>query len=569
VALENDLLITRRDVVRRGGAAITLATATSYLGQTFAMDDSQLMATGIVFEDRSGAGRRQPGDPGLAGVLVSNGRDLVKTDREGRYALPVDDETIIFVIKPTGYAVPVERDSMLPRFSYIHQPKGTPAHLGLRYRGIEPTGPLPASVDFGLRKVDEPSRFDVLLFTDPHAGSPTEVDFIRDDVVNALIGTRAAFGITAGDIMSDDLSHYARYNRIIGQIGVPWYNIVGNHDLNLDAPDGKYSRETFKRTFGVSYYAFEYGGALFLMLDNVDYFGTSDQSGRKGEYEGRFGKRQLAFIANLLKETPADRLVVAAMHIPLRSYLDPSDPASNTTDRAALLKLLADRPCVSFSGHMHTTEHHYFGGEDAGRAPHHHQVLTALSGSWWSGPYDHRGVPVADSHDGTPNGFHVLSVDGNRYTTRYQSAKEPNARQLRIVLDCELHRDRKESDRPVRMSELLGSPISRENACATDVLVNVFDGGPRTSVEYRIGERRPVRMERDRRPDPFVKEVFARNQATKKSWVKAEPCSHLWAARLPADLEAGTHCIKVHVIDEYGRPHHDHMVLEVIGAQAG
>ena len=238
------------------------------------MNDNQTIATGVVFEDRSGAGWRQPGDPGIAGVLLSNGRDVVKTDRDGRYTLPMDDEAIIFVVKPSGYAVPVERGMMLPRFYYIHQPKGTPAHLSLDYRGIEPTGALPSSIDFALRKVDEPSRFDVLLFADPHAGSPAEIDFIRDDVVNALIGTKAAFGITAGDMMSDDLSLYARYNRIIGQIGVPLYNVVGNHDLNLDAPDGKYARETFKQTFGPSYYAFEHGGALFLMLDNVDYFGA-------------------------------------------------------------------------------------------------------------------------------------------------------------------------------------------------------------------------------------------------------------------------------------------------------
>ena len=75
-------------------------------------------------------------------------------------------------------------------------------------------------------------------------------------------------------------------------------------------------------------------------------------------------------------------------------------------------------------------------------------------------------------------------------------------------------------------------------------------------------------MERERRPDPFVKEVFARNLATKKSWIKAEPCSHLWVARLPAELEVGTHCIRVRVVDEYGRERHDHLVLEVNGTQA-
>ncbi len=144
--MEKDLLVTRRDVVRGGGAAITLATTTS-MGPAFGRD-GPATATGVVFEDRSGAGQRQPGDPGIAGVLVSNGRDVTRTDREGRYALPVDDETIIFVIKPTGYAVPVERGIMLPRFYYIHQPDGTPAHLNLRHRGIEPSGPLPDSIDF-------------------------------------------------------------------------------------------------------------------------------------------------------------------------------------------------------------------------------------------------------------------------------------------------------------------------------------------------------------------------------------------------------------------------------------
>jgi hypothetical protein len=562
--LEKDILITRRDLVC-GGAAITLATASPSAAAGLAPEGGGRTATGVVFEDRSGTGRRQAGDPGIAGVLVSNGCEVAKTDGEGRYALPVDDETIIFVIKPTGYAVPVERGVMLPRFYYIHQPQGTPAHLGLRDRGIAPSGPLPGSVDFALRKVDEPNRFDVLMFTDPHAGSPAEIDFIRDDVVNPLIGTKAAFGLTTGDIMSDDLSLYGRYNRIIGQLGVPWHNIVGNHDLNLDAPDGRYSRETFKQTFGPSHYAFEYGGALFLMLDNVEYFGA--RAGAPGcRYQGRFGKRQLAFVANVLAAMPADRLVVAAMHIPLRTYLEPDDPASNTVDGAAFVKLLGDRPAISFSGHMHTTEHHYLGGEDG--VPHHHHVMTAVSGSWWSGPYDHRGVAVADSHDGTPNGFHVLSVEGNRATTRYQPAKEPNARQVRIVLDSESHRARKATADDFRMSQLVGSPIAQDAAGTTDLLVNVFDGGPRTTVEYRIGERAPVRMGRERRTDPFVKEVFARNQATKKPWVKAELCSHLWVARLPGDLEAGTHCIRVRVTDEYGRQHHDHLVLEVTGTLA-
>jgi len=239
---------SRRDVVKYGAAAAITVAA----GPVMAAAAGNTVS-GVVYESRSGGTQRAAGDPGIAGILVSNGRDVVKTDAVGRYALPIDEESIIFVIKPTGYAVPVD-EQMLPRFYYVHQPAGSPQSLKLRYRGIDPTGPLPDSVDFALKKVDEPQKFDVLVFTDPQPESAAEVDFIRDDVVAGLIGNHAAaFGITCGDIVFDDLSLYPRLNGIIGQIGVPWYNIGGNHDLNFEAPGVRYSRETFKRTFGPPY----------------------------------------------------------------------------------------------------------------------------------------------------------------------------------------------------------------------------------------------------------------------------------------------------------------------------
>jgi hypothetical protein len=558
----NELGPSRRAVVKYGAAAAISATIPA--NRLLAADNATV--SGAVYENRSGAPRRQVSDPGIAGVLVSNGRDVVKTDADGRYTLPIDDESVIFVIKPTGYAVPVSEE-MLPRFYYVHQPEGSPQSLNLRYHGIDPTGQLPDSVDFTLTKTDEPQKFNVIVFADPQPESALEVDFIRDDVVNALIGNAAAFGMTVGDIMYDDLSLYPRLNRIIGQIGLPWYNIGGNHDLNYEAPSAKYSRETFKRIYGPNYYAFEYGDALFLMLDNVNYLGfDAVKPGGEGKYEGRFGQRQLDFIANVLNKFSPEKLVVACTHIPLQTYLDPVDPALNTVDRGDFLKLLTGRPhTVSLSGHTHTTEHHYFGVESgfAGPSPHHHHVMTTVSGSWWSGPYDHRGIAVADSRDGSPNGFHVLSIDGQNYSTRFQPANEPNSRQMRIVLDSEFHRDRKELYNEFRMGELLSSPLPQERASATNLIVNFFDGGPNTLVEYRIGRREPLKMNRVVRLDPFVEEEFARNEATKKPWVKAVPSSHIWTARLPGDLQPGTHCIVVRVVDEYGREHRDNLVLEV------
>jgi hypothetical protein len=553
--------VSRREAVAMIGAAAgaMLAPTSAAVGQ----ETTAGTVSGIVYEDRSRAGTRQTNDPGLAGVLVSNGRDVVRTDADGRYKLPIADEGLVFVIKPAGFSVPLDADN-LPRFTYLHQPNGTPASLGLRYKGVDPTGPLPASVDFALTRADEPQAFDVILFTDPQPESGVELDFVRDTALANVVGTKAAFGMTTGDIMFDDLSLYPRYNRLIGQIGVPWWHIGGNHDLNFEAPDAARSRETFKRTYGAPYHAFNYGSTLFLMLDNVNYLGaaTAPRPGASGKYEGRIGERQLAFVANVLRETPQDRLVVVAMHIPLVNDVSPTDAADITADRDELLRLLTGRPVLSISGHTHTTEHHYLGSQ----GEHHHHVMTAVSGSWWSGPYDRRGIACADSRDGSPNGFHILSIDGNRYTTRFVPAAEPEGRAMRITLESQFHGLDPELARDYRIAQLFGSPIPAESAGTTYVVVNVFDAGPKTRVRYSIGGRNPVEMRRVRRPDPFVSQIFLRNPLTKKSWVRAEPSSHIWMGRLPADLEPGTHRADFLVTDEYGRERRDHLVVEVVGA---
>ena len=302
------------------------------------------------------------------------------------------------------------------------------------------------------------------------------------------------------------------------------------------------------------------------MLDNVDYLGADPAKlGKSGKYRGFISADQLAFVAALLANTPTERLIVLVMHIPLTSYLGPDDPGIGTVNKADLLRLLGDRPSVSFAGHTHTTEHHYLGPADGAARPHHHHVLTAASGSWWSGPLDHRGIACADSFDGTPNGYHVLSIDGAAYTTRYVPAAEPANKQMRISLDVQAHADDRETFREASMSQLLRSPLTADQATAASVIVNVFDGGPRTNVTYALDDGTAVPMTRVARPDPFVQQLYGRYPGTIKPWVKPMPSSHLWSARLPRGLAPGHYALTVQVKDEYGREHRDATVLEIIG----
>ncbi len=525
-------------------------------------------AQGRVFEDLNGNGSLDAGEPGIGGVRVSDGVDVVVTNAQGEYRIDIADEAIVFITKPRGYATPVNEDQ-LPQFYYIHQPDGSPA--GMRYIGIEPTGPLPHAINFPLQAREEPTKFEAILLADTQPQTDAEVDFIRDDVVAELIGTNARFGMTMGDITFDDMSVFPRLNAIIGEIGIPWYNVPGNHELNLDAANDTYSLETFKRYFGPPYYAFEYGEALFVVLDNIEYKGNGETDPGdvrgNGGYIANFGKRQLAWLKKELTHVSSDTLIFIGMHSPLETYVADS-PGVTTADRRDLFELLSGRPNLyAVAGHTHTTEHLYFDRDDGFRGPgeFHHHVLSTVSGSWWSGPFDPRGIPTTDQRDGTPNGYHILEVDGTDLVIRYKAAGYSEDFQLRILFDVAHHGLSADGMRDFRAGELFDGRFNVDQVPAAEVVVNLFDGGPKSVVEFRIDDGPYIPMQRVTRADPYMIEVFARNEATKKSWLQATPSSHIFTADLPDDLEAGVYTLSVRARDEFAQEHHGHTILEITG----
>ncbi len=167
--------------------------------------------------------------------------------------------------------------------------------------------------------------------------------------------------------------------------------------------------------------------------------------------------------------------------------------------------------------------------------------------------------------DGSPNGFHILSVDGEGYTTTLVPAHDPARGQMRVMLDSQVHGPDKDVIRDYHAGALLSGPIGPERVNSTRLVVNFFDGGPRSKVEVSVGGRPYRALAKVERLDPFVVEVYARNPESKKFWVEAGKSSHIWQGGLPADLATGTHRVAVRAMDEYGRTHATSMVLEVSG----
>ncbi len=366
--------------------------------------------------------------------------------------------------------------------------------------------------------------------------------------------------------MFDDLAYYGRYNRIVGTVGLPWFNLPGNHDMNFEAPDNAHSKDTFKRVFGARDMAFQHGGATFILLDNVVYNGTDrTKPDGFGGYTGGFSDAQLRFVRNVLAHVPADALVVYGFHIPLRTLVGTQAFNAAANGRAFLEAISSHPNSLSLSGHTHTQEHWYLGAADGfSGGTHHHVVLAAVSGSWWSGPSDERGIPVALQTDGAPNGFHVLAIDGTGYTTTLVPARDPNRSMIRLVVESQVHAGAPEVIREYRPGALLAGPVAQEALGAARLMANFYVGGPRSRMEVAVGRGAFGAMTKVNRVDPFVTEVYTRGAGTRKPWVRPQPSSHLWQAALPPGLGRGTHRVRVRGTDEYGRLHTAGMVLEVV-----
>ncbi|MBI2477088.1 MAG: calcineurin-like phosphoesterase C-terminal domain-containing protein [Planctomycetia bacterium] len=484
------------------------------------------VATGIVYHDANSNQKFDSGEKRLPNVRVSNGRDVVRTNVEGKYELTVDNDDIIFVVKPKGFRTPLS-DDKLPQFYYIHKPEGSP---NLKFKGVAPTGDLPASVDFPLYEQSEPEQFRAVLFGDPQPRDQKEVDYIAHDVVEELIGTDASFGVTLGDIVFDDLDVFVPLNKTVALIGIPWYNVIGNHDINLDAVGDLQNDETFESHYGPAYYSFDYGQVHFIVLDDIEWYHPTP--GGKGQYRGGLGEEQMTFVRNDLAMISDEQLVVLMMHIPL----------VDVRDRTELFRLIEKRPfCISISGHTHHHEHRFIKKEDGwlGPEPHHHIINVTVSGSWWSGAPDERGIPHTAMADGAPNGYSIISFDGTKYQLDYKAAGRSADYQMQIHAP---------------------EVVEVDKLHETMIHVNVFDGSERSKVEMRVGRDGTwSAMEHTREIDPQLQRVYDAEEkvigdpANWRKMSKPKASTHLWKSPLSKDTPAGTHLIEIRVTDMHGR----------------
>jgi len=507
------LLVAGASAVASGA----LAKDASYVGTLDVVrgDLAADKATGKVFVDANRNSKLDDGETGVAGVLVSNGREVVVTGSDGGYELPSYDDMNLFITKPAGYSTPVSKD-MVPQFNYVHKIAGSP---DLRFGGIEPTGPLPQAVNFPLIEDAVGDQFQCLVFGDTQPYTNAEISYVRKTVGNMLSNrdnSETQCLLFEGDVMGDDLSLYPRFKKIVATGGVPQYYVAGNHDLDFDAKSDADSFDTFRREFGPEYYSFDIGQVHFVVLDDVRYpcNGVDAHSfcdlSAKPSYNGVISERQLEWLKNDLANVPENKLIVLNAHIPFVTYTDAEAQKHQVDNLDKLYELIGDRPALGLSGHTHTTEQilpgEYFKGweEATGTGPaKFHQIVTgAVSGSWWAGDLNKDGVPHGTQRLGSPRGYYVLDFSGPDYVDTYMTFEGTENDQMHVSFNTPRFREWAEklvsytnlydvpSDiiPPVTINDLGDMDMLTQDDLSetTYVAINVWNGSRESKVTFTI-----------------------------------------------------------------------------------
>lgn len=205
----------------------------------------------------------------IAGIRVSDGRNVVLTDAEGRYALP-------------GW----ERSRVL--------------HVGVLTQKRDDwfvcTGGKEGVYDFALSPAPQSDDFCFLHISDTEINSREKLDWV-DFLARHVQKHHPAFLVNTGDLFAVDGTKRHAIECSNELVGCPVRYCIGNHDFTL----GDYGEALFESLYGPTWCSFDFGSCHFVFLS----IGKGDKpSGYKPE-------DQFAWLKNDLETMrPGQKLIV-------------------------------------------------------------------------------------------------------------------------------------------------------------------------------------------------------------------------------------------------------------------
>jgi len=422
---------TRRGRQRQRAVA-ALAALALFAPVTEARADE---VSGIAFEDLDGDGVRDEGEPGRAGIAVSDGRRVTRTDADGRYSLEgggrfvqitrpagfdcakwyreaggdfalvaraKPEDELFFVHVSDAHVYPERRD--FAEHSSPPMPWFIPDWLAPwitflmleNFYGPEHNGDIAPAFRDAMRPYYEGDDLDSL--SDRALMQAYQTEFARDgsqlgDVADAarrafaeLSALDADFIVNTGDLVleGNQATHEAMvrwlefYEELVSAVDVPVYSTIGNNEIggnqneSWPANDPRFGKALFHRHLGPSHYSFDRGPFHFVALDTHRVRPGQDDPKEWTHYEM---DDEVAEWARADLVMHRDRVLVVLNHEPFHE--DASWPLAGEAETASDAGLFAELGVpYALSGHTHWRS--YQQTDET-----HHFTTGALSGMRW------------------------------------------------------------------------------------------------------------------------------------------------------------------------------------------
>lgn len=419
---------------------------------------------------------------GLADVVVSDGVEVVKTDKDGVYQFKSAKKWgYVFISIPKGYEVGSE--GVLPQFHATLTEKADKAERH----------------DFNLVKVNQ-EKYRVYFLGDMHLADRTndlnqfdncmkevKADIMDDDV--------KSYVITLGD-MTWDLYWYSRnyyFPQYLNSVNyyfknaakqVQFFHTIGNHDHDM-CKDGDFNTVIeYVKDIAPTYYSFNIGDVHYIVLDDIlcTNVGGAASAKPKRTYYSEITDEQLKWLAKDLFYVSTSTPVIVTSHAPV--YAKETVKNVNTyylNNSGALISKFEGYNVDFVTGHTHVL----YNVDKSSEGIYEHNAGAVCASWWWSG-YLTPGIHICT--DGAPGGYSVWDISGTDKKWRYKGTGRDADEQFRSY-DLNNVYFTVEKDAPKVPAALKSKfekytdayPKNSDN----EVLINIWNWNPKWKIEIK------------------------------------------------------------------------------------
>ncbi len=336
-----------------------------------------------------------------AGIQVSDGFSIVRTDADGKYSIGKRNVYAQWVY----YSIPADAavrtgDNGLPCF-YSRLKTGRTVY------------------DFTLEKAAAEKEFRLLAIGDPQVrasnngiarfNAETAPD-IRE-YVKGKAGDMPTYAVALGDLVHNEWNLYPEVTEMLSEknLSVPCFQVIGNHDhefLSSDPLPDLRAQRKYESAMGPVNYSFDRGTVHILVLDNIVHQGKSETSCTEELCE-----RVMEWARTDLASVSKDKSVIVFMHAGLEY--------GGAVELYELLATFSEARIIA--GHSHYI--HYAIESVGGKTIHMDDVGTANGVDW----------AATVCGGGEPMGYASYEIKNGRVTSHiYKGTGCPEDFQIRL-----------------------------------------------------------------------------------------------------------------------------------------